>query len=105
MNSILKRTLIIYISLVLLLAILFFTIPIALFDGVIEFEDSVQSFMVKTPIPLSYFLGIGTGDMEAAGVKDFYLTMTGYILAFVLILGVPGLISYRYYLKVSRIGE
>ena len=102
MNPVLKRSLIIYGGLVVLLAVIFFTIPVALFDGVVQYESGIQSFSHETPIPLSYFLGFGAEDMKAANVKDFHLTMTGFILAFVLILGFPGLIAYRYYLRFSK---
>ena len=49
------------------------------------------------------FIGIGIEGMNEQGIVDFYLTAKGVILAFIYILGFPGLLAYRIYLKNQRL--
>lgn len=90
---------------VMLTSTIFFLFPINLFDGEIVFEIGMKTWKEKANISLSYFLGIGAGkeQLEQLGVKDFYLLPKGYILALIVILGLPGLWSYRVYLKNTRV--
>jgi hypothetical protein len=83
---------------------IFFLFPINLFDGEIVFQTAAKTWKVKANISLSYFLGIGADkeQLELLGVKDFYLLPKGYILALIVILGLPGLWSYRVYLRLIK---
>ena len=83
---------------------IFFLFPINLFDGEIVFQLGMKTWKEKANISLSYFIGIGTGkeQLEKLGVIDFYLLPKGYILALIVILGLPGLWAYRVYLRGSR---
>jgi hypothetical protein len=71
-----------------------FLFPINLFPGIIEFNGGKT--MVNAPLSLSYFIGLGydSKDLESLQVTNFYLTTKGYILAFIFVLGLPGLLAY-----------
>jgi hypothetical protein len=86
---------------VIIAGCIFFLFPINLFDGEIVFQIGMKTWKEKANISLSYFLGIGAKkeQLELLGVKDFYLLPNGYILALIVILGLPGLWAYRVYLK------
>lgn len=94
-----KKSIILFFSTSLVLALIFFTLPINLFDGVIEIEEPLRSYSIERPLSLSYFIGLGYDEADMVHVKDFYLTTKGYIIAFVFVLGLPALLSYRVYLK------
>ncbi len=97
-----KKPLHLFITLVVLLTLFFFLFPVNLFDGVIEIENGLIQYEEPRPLSLSYFIGIGYEDSEMEFVKDFYLTTKGIFMAFVFILGIPGLISYRVYLGQKK---
>ena len=94
-----KNPFLIFLIGVVVLAIIFFTLPINLFDGVIEIEEPHRSFKVDTPLSLSYFIGLGYEESEMTNVKDFYLTVKGIIMAIIIIIGFPALFAYRMYLR------
>jgi len=78
-------------------AIPLFLFPINLFPGIIEINQGRAS--LEAPLSLSYFIGLGydSKDLEELQVTSFYLTTKGYILAFIFILGLPGILSYASY--------
>lgn len=94
-----KKPLLIFILLSLVLAAVFFLFPIAIFDGIILVEEPGRSYEVEAPLSLSYFVGIGYSPEDMTYVGDFYLTAKGWIMAFIFVLGLPGLLAYRVYLK------
>jgi hypothetical protein len=81
---------------------IFFLFPINIFDGVIIYKDLQSEFLLETPLSLSYFIGLGYDEVDMVGVKDFYLTTKGIVMAFVFILGFPGLLAYRMILKSKK---
>ncbi len=89
---------------VIISSCIFLLFPINLFDGEIVFQIGMKTWKEKANISLSYFIGIGAGkkQLEELGVIDFYLLPKGYILSFILILGLPGLWAYRVYLKGKK---
>jgi hypothetical protein len=89
---------------VIIASCIFFLFPINLFDGEIVFQIGMKTWKEKANISLSYFIGIGAGNeqLETLGVVDFYLLPKGYILALIVILGLPGLWAYRVYLKFKN---
>ncbi len=99
----LKKPLLIFIVFSSVLAFLFFFFPINLFDGKIVVENGLQSYTADDNLSLSNFIGIGIEGMSEQGIVDFYLTAKGVILAFIYILGFPGLLAYRIYLKNQRL--
>jgi hypothetical protein len=80
------------------IALPLFTLPINFFQGEIVYAQGLMVKKVEAPISLSYFIGLGYSELDMTGVKEFYLTAKGYILALILLFGVPGLIAYRIYL-------
>lgn len=86
----------------LILAILFFTLPINLFDGIIVKQDGLQEVQFEAPLSLSYFIGLGYSEADLEGVKTFYLLPKGYLVAGILLFGIPGLLAYRIYLKATK---
>tara|TARA_B110000285_G_C14755207_1_gene437050 strand:- start:236 stop:538 length:303 start_codon:yes stop_codon:yes gene_type:complete len=99
----LKKPLLIFIVFSSVLTFLFFFFPINLFDGKIVVENGLQSYTADDNLSLSNFIGIGIEGMNEQGIVDFYLTAKGVILAFIYILGFPGLLAYRIYLKNQRL--
>ena len=99
----LKKPLLIFIVFSSVLTFLFFFFPINLFDGKIVIENGLQSYTADDNLSLSNFIGIGIEGMNEQGIVDFYLTAKGVILAFIYILGFPGLLAYRIYLKNQRL--
>ena len=89
----------IFSALAIILAILFFTLPINLFDGVIVFKSGLQEINIERPLSLSYFIGLGFEEGDMVGVENFYLTLKGKVMALIFILGLPALLAYRFHLK------
>ena len=100
----LKKPLVLFAVLAFVLACVFFFFPINVFDGALVVEDEFGEYLDERPISLSYFMGLGydTQDMIDRNVKDFYLTTKGIVMAFVFILGFPGLLAYRMHLKSTK---
>ena len=89
---------------VIISSCIFLLFPINLFEGEIVFQIGMKTWKEKANISLSYFIGIGAGkeQLETLGVIDFYLLTKGYILALIVILGLPGLWAYRVYLRGEK---
>ena len=85
-----------------ILLLLFFTLPINLFDGVIVRHEGPQEVKIEAPLSLSYFIGLGYNEADLEGVKTFYLLPNGLLMAGILIVGVPGLFAYRTYLRSKK---
>jgi Zn-dependent protease len=85
-----------------ILAAIFFLFPISIFDGEIVVESGLQNYTADFKLSLSNFIGIGIEGMEESGIVDFYLKPQGYIIAGIMIFGMPALFAYRMYLKVSN---
>lgn len=99
MKTELKKPLIIFVGLTIVLLAVFFLLPINLFDGVIIEKRGLQEIVHERPLSLSYFIGMGYDPDDMEFVQDFYLTGKGYAMAFIFILGFPLLLAYRIYLK------
>ncbi len=84
------------------IALVLFLVRINIFDGEIIYVTGIQRFVEQAPISLSYFIGIGYSASDMEGIESFRLLPTGYLMAFVLIIGIPGLIAYRVYLGRSK---
>lgn len=98
MKSFLGKPFNVFLVLFVFLALIFFLIPINLFDGVIVLKNGIQEELIDTPLALSYFIGIGYSNEDLVGVKDFYLVPKGYMMAFLFIFCVPALAAYRVHL-------
>ncbi len=94
-----KRPVLLYISLVLLIAIPLFTLPINLFPGEVSYKSGMVEVVDDAPLSLAYFIGMGYEQSEMDVITDFRLKPQGFLLAFLIVLGIPGLIAYRIHLK------
>ena len=78
------------------ITVIFFTIPINLFDGEITFANEFGApYTVKAKLSLSYFIGIGASAEDLKGVISFRLVGMGYLLVGLFTVGLPALIGYR----------
>ena len=102
MTSHKSRALAIFAATALVLAIVFFTIPINVFDGQIDYKEGNREFTVEVPLSLSYFVGLGYEESEMQFVQDFRLTPKGWGMAVIFIFGFPALLAYRIYLKAVK---
>lgn len=102
MKLFLERPILILIFGSIILAAIFFLLPINVFDGVIEYKDGLQEMEQNTPLSLSYFIGIGYEESEMQFVENFYLTTKGIVMAFIFIIGFPALFAYRFHIKKSN---
>ena len=98
----LKKPIIIALVLSSILAILFFTLPINLFDGVIVYKQGISTINVETQLSLSYFVGLGFDEADMTNVDTFYLTLKGKVMAVIFIFGFPSLLAVRMYSKASQ---
>lgn len=99
MSAPLKKSLIIFGISVVVLTAVFCCVPIDMFDGEVIYKLNGKDIVLKQKLSLSYFFGIGLGETDMSAIKSFRLTGMGWILVFIFIIGIPGLISYRFYLK------
>jgi hypothetical protein len=87
-------------SFAIIAAILFLSpVAINLFDGEVEYKKGLVYFLEKRPLSLGYFIGIGYDPKDMDVVKSFRLLPTGYLLAGIMLVGIPGLIAYRIHLN------
>ena len=95
----LNKPIVIFFATLFVLAAVFFLLPINLFNGEIVYQNKLQEVAIQAPLSLSYFIGLGYDEADMVNVKDFYLLPAGYALAITFLVGIPGLLSYRIFLK------
>lgn len=84
-----------FFTLMLIIALPLFLFPINLFPGEIKIERGLVEITEQAPLSLSYFIGLGYEKSDMTEIKDFYLLTQGYILAFIIIIGIPALAAFR----------
>ena len=94
-----KKPIIIFLITTISLTFLFFVFPINVFDGKIVYESSSKELTINAPLSLSYFIGLGYEESDMVGVKTFYLTFKGTIMALIIIVALPALLAVRVYFK------
>ena len=102
MNSRVKRSMIVYLICVLILLLIFFLLPINIFDGEIVYKQGLVSFKEQRPLSLHFISGLEYADNELKGIKNYYLLPKGYVTAFLFIFCFPALVAYRIYLGKNR---
>jgi hypothetical protein len=88
----------VFLIIFLIISIPLFVFPINLFSGIIVFGKlGVEK---EVPLSLSYFVGLGydPSDLLSMGITDFYLTWKGKMVAFIFLIGLPGILAYSAYL-------
>lgn len=106
MNAAAKKALIVFGISVVVVGVILCVVPIELFNGEVTWLLNGEEQTFEQNLSLSYFFGIGIEGEQLNYVKSFRLTGQGWMLAFIMIVGIPGLIAYRMYLKgtVSKEG-
>lgn len=102
MSTLKQKPFLLFIILVFIIALPLCVFPINLFAGEIIEVHGITEYKVEAPLSLSYFFGLGYNPTHLENVKDFYLLPSGYITAFALLLGLPGLIAYRIHLSNNK---
>lgn len=102
MTSMKTRALAIFVISALILTVIFFTFPINLFDGQIDYVEPHREYTVNTPLSLSYFIGLGYDEVDMQYVESFRLTWKGWMIAIIFIFGLPALLAYRIFLKTKK---
>jgi len=104
MTNLKTRALAIFVITSVVLAVIFFVFPINIFNGEIHIVEphNHKDYIKEAPLSLSYFIGIGYDEADMEFVESFKLTIQGWIMAFIFILGFPALLAYRIYLKYTR---
>ena len=84
-----------FVALAMLLVCWFLTVPI--YDGIYTYKQKLVAFQIEQKVALPHLLGI---DMETAqGIvpESVRLKPIGYVLLFLIHLGLPVLVYLRYY--------
>lgn len=102
MKTSLKRPLIVFFATSLVLAIILCGFPINLFDGETIYQQGNGTVTVPMKMSLSYFFPWGIDESDMQGVIEFYLIGKGYATLFVVLIGLPGLVAYRIFLKQKQ---
>jgi hypothetical protein len=85
------------------IALPLFTLPINLFPGEITYQKGIRTYTItETNLSLSYFIGLGLNPGDLDDVASFRLSLGGYALALCYLGLLPGVITYRIYLKRQK---
>ncbi len=93
-----KKSLLIFVLGTIVVSAILFLINVPMFDGEMVLDRGLGREVLPVQLSLSYFIGIGYNPAENTDVVDFYLKPEGWLLAFLFIIGIPGLVAYRIYL-------
>lgn len=105
MSAAAKKALIVFSISAVAVAVILCVVPVDLFDGEVVWSIEGHEFTREQNLSLSYFFGIGVQDAQWEYVDSFRLTAQGWLMVFIIILGIPGLIAYRMYLKATTSKE
>jgi len=101
MSAAAKKAFIVFGISVVVIGVALCLVPVELFNGEVTWILNGKEVTYEQNLSLSYFFGIGIEGEQLEYVKSFRLTAQGWLLAFICIIGIPGLISYRIYLTNS----
>lgn len=99
MKQLKKKPILLFTVLFLVVTLLLTFIPVNIFPGVIVYEQGIQLIEIEAPLTLGNFIGLGFNDGDLDHVKSFYLTSKGIAMAFIVCIGIPALVAYRFYVK------
>ena len=99
MGKIIRKPWFVFVALVILVSAPLFLLPLNVFQGEIVYHKGISTIVEQRPLSLHFVSGLEYNREELEGVKDYYLTSKGWMLAFIFTIGLPGLIAYRVYLK------
>jgi hypothetical protein len=98
MKNIISKPFIVFAIGTCIMLCVFFFFRIDIFPGEIITKDKIFT----CDISLSYFIHKGAPSHYFNGIEKIKLLPKGYLLASILILGFPGLVAYRIYLKKKK---
>lgn len=102
MKQSLRKPILLFLILVVIIALPLFLLPLNIFDGEIVYHSGISTIVEPRPLSLHFVSGIEYSGEKLAGVKDYYLTAKGMTLAILFIFGIPALITYRIFLKKDK---
>lgn len=100
-----KKALIVFIVSSVIVAIALCVLPVEFFNGEATWTVNDTTITKDHNLSLSYFFGLGLENSEVQYADSFRLTGQGWMLAFIFIFGIPGLIAYRMYITSSASKE
>nr|WP_294859505.1 hypothetical protein [uncultured Fluviicola sp.] len=97
MRTLLKKPILFGFLFGLLLLVLCIFIPIPMYDGIFHYDYELVHFQVESKVALSYYFGFGLDRTIANGKlpSEFELKPIGYVLFFLIHIGLPSLIAIR----------
>lgn len=105
MSAAAKKSLIIFAISSVVVALALCLLPVEFFNGEVTWTINDTTITRDHSLSLSYFFGIGLEDTLVELADSFRLTAQGWILVFIFIFGIPGLISYRMYITSTTSKE
>jgi len=84
-----------FLILFIFLILLFFLLPINIFDGEIIYQQGLVTMKEKRPLSLHFVAGLEYAKTELKGIKEYHLLGKGYLMAFLFIVGIPAIVAYR----------
>jgi hypothetical protein len=84
------------------IALPLFIFPINLFSGEIVIANGLQNVVEEAPLSLSYFVGNGYDPADLLNIASFRLTVRGWIMAVIFLIGMPALVAYRFHLSQHK---
>ena len=105
MSAATKKSLIVFIVSSVIVAIVLCVLPVEFFDGEVTWTVNETTITKDQNLSLSYFFGLGLEDSNLQYADSFRLKGQGWMIAFIFIFGIPGLIAYRMYITSSSSKE
>ncbi|MCR9172314.1 MAG: hypothetical protein NXI10_07490 [bacterium] len=105
MSAAKKKALIVFIVSSVIVAIALCVLPVEFFNGEVTWTVNETTITKDQNLSLSYFFGLGLEDSSLQYADSFRLTGQGWMLAFIFIFGIPGLIAYRMYITSNTSKE
>ncbi|HLU86233.1 MAG TPA: hypothetical protein VKZ44_00670 [Taishania sp.] len=102
MKHLKDKPLLIFILLVIIVTGSLVFIPFNIFPGEIILNISNQESVIEAPLTLGNLIGLGIDAGDLDNVVDYYLTPKGYMLAFIMCIGIPGLVAYRFHVNKNK---
>jgi hypothetical protein len=88
-----------------IISVILFTVPINMFDGEVIFSHNGQELTAPMKMSLSYFIGLWIDEEDMKDVVAFHLVGKGYLLVFLMIVGLPALLAYRVWIGKKAVAE
>ena len=101
MSAAAKKSLIVFIVSSVIVGIVLCVLPVEFFTGEVTWTVNDATVTTDHNLSLSYFFGLGFEGSDVEHADSFRLTGQGWMLAFIFIFGIPGLIAYRMYITTS----